>query len=171
MRSAHSAAGFPRYVGSRAVHWLVAALAVIVVSLGMAVGSTPHHTPARESLLFLHRSVGLTILLLMRFRGLWRWRVPPPLPAALARRAARLASLTHLGRYIAFIVMPLAGYLNAATAGHRVSLFGLFEIPAWLPPNPRAAQLVIAVHLLGQYALYRLVASHVARTQPCADQA
>ena len=57
--------------------------------------------------------------------------------------------------------MPLAGYLNATAAGHAVSFFGLISIPALLPIDQRVSQLAIAVHLLGQYAVYGLVALHV----------
>ena len=53
---------------SRAVHWLVAALAVIVISLGWAIGGAPRNTASRDPLL-LHRSVGLVILAAMAFRA------------------------------------------------------------------------------------------------------
>jgi cytochrome b561 len=147
---------------ARAVHWLIGGLAVIVVSLGWAVGSAPRNTPARDSLLLMHRSVGLTILALMLFRALWRWRhPPPPLPSALGRAQAGLAHLTHLGLYLIFVVMPLAGYLDAAAAGHAVSVFGVVSIPPLLPVDRRLSQSAITVHLLGQYLVYLLVSVHV----------
>jgi cytochrome b561 len=57
--------------------------------------------------------------------------------------------------------MPIAGYLNAAAAGHAVSFFGLVSIPPLPAINQRVSQLAIAVHLLGQYAVYGLVSLHV----------
>ncbi len=148
---------------ARCVHWFAAALAVIVVSLGWAAGSAPHSSSARTNLLFLHRSVGLTILALMVFRAVWRlWHPAPPLPNSLGGIEIALAHLTHLGLYFVFLVMPLAGYVNAAAAGHAVSFFGLFSIPPSPSPNPRVSQWAIAVHLLGQYLVYMLVAVHLA---------
>ena len=58
---------------AQAVHWLVAALAVIVVPLGWAIAGAPRNTPQRDLLLLLHRSAGLTILAAMVFRTGWRW--------------------------------------------------------------------------------------------------
>ena len=148
---------------ARAMHWLVAALAVMVVALGWAGATAARNTPARGSLLLLHGSVGLTILAAMLARMLWRWRHPaPPLPRSLGHLQAALARATHCALYLVFIAMPLAGYVNAAAQGHAVSLFGIVAIPPLLPVDERLSQAAIAVHLVGQYLVYLLVAAHVA---------
>lgn len=147
---------------ARAVHWLIACLAVIVVTLGWAAISTPRNTIPHDRLLLLHRSVGLTIFGLMLFRAVWRWwRPPPPLPSGLRRSDAGLARLTHFGLYAIFLAMPLAGCVNAAAAGHSVSFFGLVSIPPLAPADPRLSQWAIALHLLGQYLAYLFVFAHV----------
>jgi cytochrome b561 len=148
---------------ARAVHWLVAVLAVVVVSLGWAIEAAPRNTPSRDLLLLLHRSIGLIILAAMLFRALWRWRhPPPPLPPSLTRLEAALAHFTHLALYLLLMVMPLAGYVNAAAAGHAVSFFGIVSIAPLLPENDRLSQLAIAVHLVGQYLLYLFAGLHIA---------
>lgn len=148
---------------ARAAHWLVAGLAVIVVSLGWAVPGAPRETESRELLLLLHRSVGLLILALMVFRVLWRLgHPPPPLPAGFPRIEALAAHASHALLYVLFLVMPLSGYLNAAAAGHPVSFFGLVTIPPLLAENVRLSQAAVAVHLAGQFLVYALVAIHVA---------
>jgi len=148
---------------ARALHWLVAALVAIVVPLGWLAVAAPHNSTGRGGLLLAHRSIGMTILGLMTFRALWRWRhPPPPLPATVGRVITRFAPLTHYALYLIFVAMPLAGYVNAAAAGHDVSVFGLFSIPPLLPRDERVAQWAIAVHLVGQYVVYLLVSLHVA---------
>jgi len=148
---------------ARGLHWLIAALAVVVVSLGWAVPGAPRETESRDLLLLLHRSVGLSILALMVIRVLWRlFHPPPPLPAGFPRIEALAAHADHALLYVLFLVMPLSGYLNAAAAGHPVSLFGLVAIPPLVPENARLSQAAIAVHLAGQFLVYGLVGLHVA---------
>jgi cytochrome b561 len=155
-----AAGGYNR--AARAMHWLVAALAVMVVAFGWAMEAAARNTPARGNLLLLHGSIGLTILAVMIARVLWRWRHPAPvLPPTLTRLEVALAHLSHFGLYLVFIGMPLAGYVNAAAQGHAVSLFGTVSIPPLLPIDQRVAQAAIAVHLVGQYLVYLLVAAHV----------
>jgi len=109
------------------------------------------------------RSVGLTILAAMVFRTGWRWNhPPPPLPPVLAGLEIALARFTHFVLYLVLILMPLAGYLHAAPAGHLVDFFGVVSIPPLLPENDRLSQVAIAIHLVGQYPLYLFVALHIA---------
>jgi cytochrome b561 len=167
-KAATTGAAAPRRVATydstaQAVHWLVAALAVIAVPLGWAIAGAPRNTPQRDLILLLHRSVGLTILAAMIFRTGWRWHhPPPPLPPVLPRLERAVARLTHFVLYLFLVLMPLAGYLNAAAAGHTVDFFGVVSIPPLLPENDRLSQVAIAIHLVGQYPLYLFVALHIA---------
>src|SRR5713226_1917907 len=147
---------------ARGLHWLIAALAVVVVSLGWAMPGAPRETESRDLLLLLHRSLGLSILALMVFRIFWRLRHPaPPLPADFPRVEALAAHADQALLYLLFLVMPLSGYLNAAFAGHSVSFFGLVTIPPLVAENARLSQAAIAVHLAGQFLVYALVGLHV----------
>jgi cytochrome b561 len=167
-KAATTGAAAPRGVAAydstaQAVHWLVAALAIIAVPLGWAIAGAPRNTPQRDLILLLHRSVGLTILAAMVFRAGWRWHhPPPPLPPVLPRLERAVARLTHFVLYLFLVLMPLAGYLNAAAAGHAVDFFGVVSIPPLLPENDRLSQVAIAIHLVGQYPLYLFVALHIA---------
>ena len=148
---------------ARAVHWAVAALAVVVVGLGWAIPGAARGDDSRELLLFLHRSVGVLILVLMAFRIGWRLTHPAPsFPAGFPRLEAAAAHADHVLLYLVFVVMPLSGLANSAAAGHSVSFFGLFAIPPLFPENPRLAQAAVAIHLACQFLVYGLVAIHVA---------
>lgn len=151
---------------AQAIHWLVAALALIVISLGLAAGLAPLNRPLRSNLLLAHRPFGLIILAVMAFRMLWRWRhSAPPLPPSVARLEAGLAHLTHLGLYVIFITMPhhyaARGIPGLGSRRPSRQFFGLFEIPQLVPIDERMSQWAIAVHLIGQYVVYLLVALHI----------
>jgi cytochrome b561 len=99
----------------------------------------------------------------MVFRTGWRWHCRPLLlPPVLSRFEIALAGLTHFVLYLFFILMPLAGYLNAAAAGHVVYFFGVVSIPPLLPENDRLSQVAIAIHLVAQDPLYLFIALHIA---------
>jgi cytochrome b561 len=148
---------------SQWLHWLVAALAVVVVALAWMIPEAARHTAWRDLVLLLHRSIGIVILAAMLVRALWRWQhKPPPLPASVRPVEAWLAHANHFGLYVLFVGMPLTGYVNAAAAGHPVSLFGLAAIPPLFAADPHLSQLAIALHQSGQFLIYALVAGHVA---------
>jgi cytochrome b561 len=145
------------------LHWLIAVLLVAVVTLGLSIPESTRNGATRDMILLLHRSIGLVILVAMVIRLLWRLsHPPPPLPASMRRVEIALALANHALLYLTLLAMPLLGYVNAAAAGHSVSLFGLVEIPPLIPEDDRLAQIAIALHLAGQFAVYGLVAIHVA---------
>jgi cytochrome b561 len=148
---------------ARALHWAVAGLAVIVVALGWAIPGAPRGTGSRELLLTLHRSFGLLIIAVILFRAWWRLsHAPPPLPSSLARIEVWAAHSTHLLLYVFFVLLPLSGYINAAAAGHAVSVFGIFTIPPLIAESLRLSQIANGVHLAGQFLVYALVGVHIA---------
>jgi len=148
---------------ARALHWLVAGLAVIVVAGGLAIPGAPRESHSREVLLLLHRSVGLLLLALMLVRIVWRaGHPPPPRPPGLSQIEASAARADQALLYLLFLVMPLSGYVAAAAAGHPVSIFGIIAIPPLLPESDRLSQIADAVHLAGQFLVYAAVGVHVA---------
>jgi cytochrome b561 len=103
------------------------------------------------------------IIAVMLALALWRLgHPPPPLPSSLVPIERLAAHANHLMLYVFFLVQPVSGYVNAAAAGHSVSLLGIVAIPPLLPEDGRLSQIAAAVHLVGQFVVYALVAAHVA---------
>ncbi|MFZ2006214.1 MAG: cytochrome b [Stellaceae bacterium] len=148
---------------TRRLHWVNAILALVTIALAWCLLGVPRHDAARGWLLMLHGSFGIAILALMLFWAGWRLRHgAPPLRPTLRRFEAALARATHAAIFVSFIAMPITGYVGLAAAGKPVDLFGLVAIPPLMPQSGLLSQAAIALHLLGEFLIYGLVALHIA---------
>lgn len=147
---------------TRRLHWTAAILALFTTMLAWCLVVAPRHGAARGWLIMLHGSFGLAILALMLFWAGWRLRhKSPSLRPVLTGVEAVLARATHAAIVILFVAMPLSGYVSVAAAGKPVSLLGLVALPPLVPESDRLSQEAIALHLLGEFLIYGLVALHV----------
>lgn len=93
------------------LHWLIAALLVTQVILGLRFADMPRGAGKGEAFA-LHLSLGVTILLLSLVRLGWRLSHPaPPLPAHYKGWERVLARATHVLFYAVMIGMPLTGWI------------------------------------------------------------
>jgi cytochrome b561 len=162
-RSLSLAAPRPVYsVALRTLHWLSALCMFIVIPLAWYMTSLDRHDAARVTWFTLHKSIGLTILVLTLLRIVTRLagRVPP-LPDAIPPVERGLAHLGHCLLYVILLGMPLSGYLNSYGGGHPVQWFWLFQVPALVPQDKALGHLAGQVHGLLAYAAYVLIAGHV----------
>lgn len=162
MRPGTEAAGI-RY-GAVAIlfHWLVALLIVLALGLGWYMADLPF-SPSRLKLFNWHKWLGMTILLAAALRLLWRLRHPaPPLPAAMARRDAMLAHLTHAAMYLLFFAVPLIGWARSSAAGFPIVYLGVVPFPDFVGKNKELAGWLTQAHAVSAYLLALLVVLHVA---------
>ena len=113
------------------LHWLIALAILFQISLGWRMDDHAHG--AQTYLVFqLHKSVGITILLLSLIRLGWRLsNPPPPLPSHLATWERRLAAVTHIGFYVIMIGLPLTGWLIVSASKTQIPtlLYGTIPWP------------------------------------------
>lgn len=148
---------------TRRLHWAAAILALVTIMLGCSLLGAPRHDPVRGTMLTLHASFGIAILVLMLFWAGWRARHrAPPLRPVLSWAEVALARATQAVIFLLFVAMPVSGYLSLAAAGKAVSLFGLVSLPPLVTESGRLSQIAIALHLLGEFLLYALVGLHIA---------
>jgi cytochrome b561 len=146
----------------RRLHWVNAILALATILLAFCLLDAPRHGETRGLLLTLHGSCGIVILVLMMFWGGWRLRHgAPPLPATMRWIETALARATQAALFVLFIAMPVTGYLSLAAAGEPLSFFGLVTIPPLMAMSGRVSQVTIALHFLGEFLIYGLVALHI----------
>lgn len=143
------------------LHWLTAALMMATVVIALLLESTDS-AAARNDLLSIHKSIGITIFALAWLRLGWRIGHAPPewqdLPPAWQRAAAWL---THMALYLITLTMPISGYVSAAARARATTYFGLFRIPQMVPLDRSLATLTEQIHEYSSYGLYALVTLHL----------
>lgn len=154
---------------SIALHWLIALLVI-----GNLIGGLTHEywtdsaDPAMKAtgaqIMAIHKSIGLTVLVLTLVRIAWRLGHPwLPLPDHMTRFERVLARATHYGFYALLLLLPLSGWAMVS-AGRRagpVSWFGAFSVPK-LPTGGLDHELFEQVHGVLGWTAVALVALHVA---------
>jgi cytochrome b561 len=159
-----------RYTGvAIALHWLMAlgVLALVVIGLTMTHGGLA--SMEKFKLYQLHKSIGVTVLLLLALRLAWRLtHRPPPLPAMppLERFAAEGA---HLALYLLLLALPLTGWalVSASPFNLPTVLYGTIPWPhipwfAELADKASAEKSLKFVHSRLAWAMIGLVALHAA---------
>lgn len=143
------------------LHWLIAVLVIGQIALIMAHDAT--EGDLSRSLVMLHKSVGLSILVLTLVRLGWRIANPAiPLPPELPHWQRLMARATHVLFYVVLIGMPLGGWAASSAAGRDIDFFGLFNWPLLPISGGRevAGQLMDA-HEMAAKLLYVLLALHI----------
>ena len=148
-------------VVSLVLHWVIAVAVLAQVLLVTAHEAT--EGPISREFINLHKSVGLTILMLTLARIGWRLANPAiALPAEMPRWQKLLARATHVLFYVGLIAMPLTGWLASSAGGRDIVWFGLFDWPLLPVSGGReAARGFMEIHGLVVKGLYVLIALHV----------
>ena len=111
------------------LHWIIAAAIIANIVIGLSM-TDPDILP----LIALHKSIGLSVLVLSVLRLGWRLVNPVPPPPAAMSALLRVAAygLHHLF-YFMIVAIPLAGWLMVSTGsmGHPTPVFALFDWPAF----------------------------------------
>ncbi len=110
------------------LHWIVATAMIGLLGMGFYMKNL--HV---LSLIPLHKSLGLCVLLAVLVRVVWRaihgW---PKHVSGYARHEIVLAKVVHWILIIGTLVMPLSGFMLSAASGFGVSIFDM-EIVARNP--------------------------------------
>jgi cytochrome b561 len=152
----------PAYtVTARVLHWIIAALVLIMIPLGIVIANEwggPWQTPLYN----LHKSLGAVILPLVVVRLIWRLTYPPaPLPADIPPTQQLAAHATHWALYALLIAQPLIGWIATSAYPAPLPVFGLFELPKiWREDQPFSERL-FAVHRWMGIALGGVATMHI----------
>ncbi len=153
-----------RYTGPAiALHWIVSIAVLTMIGLGLYMVEIPRGTPERGVFYNLHKSIGVTLAVVILVRLWWRAKnPPPPLPSSMPAWQVTASKISHALLYMCLVVMPIAGFSASQFTKYGVTYFGLFKIPPMGMENKEIYELLQGVHQMTAKVLIVLLVIHVA---------
>jgi cytochrome b561 len=131
---------------ARAIHWITALLVLTMVPAGLTmirIGGGP----LQNQLFDFHRSVGVTLMFLTVIRLAYRLtHKPAPLPDDIPAWQRFAAKATHMFLYGFLLVNPFLGWVATSAYGAKISVFGLFTMPAIVAKDRALSEQLFTVH-------------------------
>ncbi|NQY13983.1 MAG: cytochrome b/b6 domain-containing protein [Henriciella sp.] len=152
------------------LHWVIAIAILGMIFGGWYMSDLPDGAPGQYFLYQMHKSVGITILLLTVARIIWRAMNPPPsLPEDMNGLEKTASHLVHLGFYGLMIALPLTGWLYSSVSIKLDVPTVLYGVVSW-PDVPfveglkteTASGAVNFIHSKLAWVALALLALHVA---------
>ena len=146
-----------------ALHWLVALGVFVMIGLGWYMTDIPKGTPNRAFFFNLHKSIGVTVGLVVLLRLVWRWNhTPPPLPPGTRTWVVSASRLSHGLLYALLLLMPVVGFTASNFSKYGVTYFGLFKIGPVFAENKALYDVFQGIHHTASEVLVVVICIHVA---------
>lgn len=164
------------------LHWLIGFLLIAMLAFGIWMGELPKEAKVESIDLFnwslytvvfseptslrtfyfnLHKSMGVTLLVLIMFRVYWRLtHLAPDYPATLKDWEKKLADIVQKAMYTLMVAMPVSGVLMATYSKYGIKWFGLALIEG--RDNPGLRDLFKEAHEIIGMTLLALIFLHIA---------
>jgi cytochrome b561 len=144
---------------SRILHWLMAAMLLAMLFIGVAMVSSlgDYH-----KLVALHRPLGILILLLAVIRLINRmFTTLPPFPPTMSPLERRIATASEKLLYTLMIALPLVGWGMLSAGHYPIVMFGPVHLPPILPVNPILYAVLRKTHTILAYLLFLAFLAHL----------
>ncbi len=142
------------------LHWLMFLLIVGLLIVGNVMEDI-EPLSLRFQVYGLHKSIGISVLILVAVRLFWKiTNTAPSLPAHMKPIEKLMAKSGHAALYLLLIAMPVSGWMMSSAAGFPVSVFGLFTLPDLVAPDRHLMKDLEDVHELLANAIMALVSIH-----------
>ncbi len=146
-----------------ALHWLMAALLITLIGLGLYMVSLPDagFDKIKVTLILFHKEYGMLALALAALRLAWRvGNILPALVERLPDWQKVAARFVHLAFYGLMFALPITGWLMSSAAGIPVYAFG-WILPDYIAHNDDVFHAFIEIHKWLSYALIACISVHV----------
>jgi cytochrome b561 len=145
-------------VSMRLLHWLMAAMVLTMLGIGIAMVSS---LADYHRLISIHRPLGILILILVVIRFVnRRFSALPPFPASMSSQERFAASGSELLLYALLFVQPLVGWGMLSAARYPIVLYGSVRLPPILPHSVMLYAVLRRTHTVLAYLLVLTFIAH-----------
>lgn len=145
---------------AKAFHWLIVALLLVQYPIGWLMPDLHRGMKPGVGMTF-HISVGISILIVIVLRFLWRLTHPVAPESTLPPWQRLSSELVHWMLYILVLATTLTGWLFASYRGWSVSYFYLFPLPMLASDNAAAGKAIDGLHQAAEWTLLVFIGLHV----------
>jgi cytochrome b561 len=152
----------PRVYSSvmRSIHWITLSMLISVYTLAWSIDGAGSHDQA-VWLVMMHRSLGLSVMLLTLFRlGCRRVTRVPALPYGIPEPQRLAAKAVTIALYLLLFLQPLLGLLASQLHGDHINIFGVFVLPSVLAANRALSRQIFTLHGTVALLLLALIGLH-----------
>jgi cytochrome b561 len=144
------------------LHWLIAIGVLVQIAFGWWMIEIPKQPVGVRAYWFnIHKSIGITLGVLILVRLFWRLKYgAPPLPAHIPPWQRRAAKASHFLMYTCMILMPLSGYLGSSFTKYPIKYWG-YTLPHWGWESAALKDLCSQVHHTTVIIFMVLIAIHL----------
>lgn len=143
------------------LHWLIALIVMTMLAGSFFLEDLPQ--AIKPTGIMMHKSLGITILILMILRVFWLAKLKrPTLPAAMPRWELWLARGVQAAMYVTLIGMAMVGWVMSALSNRIPVFFGIVRLPLpGISPNPDLAEIFFQIHQTIAWILIALIVLHI----------
>lgn len=144
---------------SKLFHWLIALMIIAMLIIGCLLGFT--HKTTFQSLMYYHQSIGVTVLILMILRFIWRLcNRTPAYPDSMQPFEKTIAHSMAWLLYILIFSIIAAGMLMTAFHGYPIKFWAWpFHLP--VKANKSLSHLFNAIHYYLAWTILACVLIHI----------
>jgi cytochrome b561 len=148
---------------AKLLHWLVAVAVLAQLALGFWMVQLPNTSGVQAQWFNLHKSIGITVGVVILLRLLWRLTHPaPPLPESIPAWQRTTAKIVHWSIYVCLVIIPVSGFIGSSVTKYPIRFFGT-PLPRWAAESPAVKEICSRIHFAATVVLLLLIAAHVGK--------
>lgn len=145
---------------SKLLHWGMGLTIIGMLAFGFIMTSMPPGPVKWNFYYMIHKSIGITLLMLLVVRLVWRLSNPVPM-LTVSGFMAFMARLSVYVLYLAMATMLLSGFIMSEAGNYPITFFNLLKIPVIMPIDPDLSEKAAMVHTYAAFATIGIISTHI----------